>query len=138
MNPAKAFAATLAIAFAVPVAAEQTFAAYEGPAAIQTGTGGTKITKNGIDYWTSGTPPRRYQVLGILTDARKDRPTDGNVLGSKSVAKRTLEAGGNAVIFGDQSAKVSGASAFATESFAATTIQTRTTTQLLVVKYLDD
>ena len=124
MNPTKAFAAMLAIAFAVPVAAEQTYAAYEGIAAIQTGTGGTKITKNGIDYWTSGTPPRRYQVLGMLIDARKNRASDGEVLGSKSVAKRTLDVGGNAVIVGDQ------------RSVGADLV--RTTTQLQVVKYLDD
>lgn len=124
MSPTKAFAAMLAIAFAVPVAAEQTYAAYEGIAAIQTGTGGTKITKNGIDYWTSGTPPRRYQVLGMLIDARKNRASDGEVLGSKSVAKRTLDVGGSAVIFGDQ------------RSVGADLV--RTTTQLLVVKYLDD
>lgn len=124
MNRIKAFAAMLVIAAAVPVAAEQTYAAYEGPAAIQTGTGGTKITKNGIDYWTAGTPPRRYQVLGMLIDARKNRASDGEVLGSKSVAKRTLDVGGNAVLFGDQ------------RSVGANLV--RTTTQLQVVKYLDD
>ena len=76
--------------------AKQEYATYEGLDAIQQGRGGTKITKNGIDYWTNGTPPRRFQVLGFLTDARKNRLVDGNVVGSKSVAEKTLRVGGSA------------------------------------------
>jgi hypothetical protein len=93
---------------------------------------------NGIDYWTSGSPPRRYQVLGILTDARKDRMFDGKVLGSKSIAKRTLDVGGNAVILEPNTSQTSEFNAGSANGnvFASTT--TRTTTQLLVVKYLDD
>ncbi|MCZ8018641.1 hypothetical protein [Novosphingobium sp.] len=38
------------------------FSEYSGPELIERGEGGTKITKNGIDYWTSGKPPRRYHT----------------------------------------------------------------------------
>ena len=56
--------------------AKITFSAYEGPPVIETGEGGTRIQKNGIDYWTSGTPPRRYQVIGMVQDKR-DEEWDG-------------------------------------------------------------
>ena len=127
----------LALLLASPAFAEQTWAAYEGPGAVQTGSGGTKITENGIDYWTTGTPPRRYQILGVLTDARKDRLADGKVLGSKSVARRALSVGGNAVIFGGSDAKSAGIVGGLSGGFAWGRQINRTTTQLLVVKYLE-
>lgn len=52
--------------------AKITYSAYEGPASVKTGEGGTKITKNGIDYWTSGTPPRQYEVIGMVQDRRDE------------------------------------------------------------------
>jgi len=127
----------LALLAVSPVFGEQVYASYEGPASIQSGSGGTKVTANGIDYWTTGTPPRQYQVLGILTDARKDRRADGHVLGSKSVAKRTLEAGGNAVIFNDAESKLSGVGGYAGSGFFAGRTINRTTTHLTVVRYLE-
>ena len=128
-----------------PVFAKQDFAAYEGGDAIQTGQGGSRITKNGIDYWTNGAPPRRYKILGILTDARKNRPLDGNVIGSKSVSKIAKSVGGDAVIIassetkdwgyiGNNNGLISGNTYFG--NFNAISIE-RTTTKLLVIKYLD-
>ncbi len=131
-----ALVAVATILFTAPLAAKQTFASYEGNQAVQTGAGGTKVSANGIDYWTSGTPPRRYQLLGVLTDARKDRLFDGDIVGSKSIAKLTLEAGGSAVIVSDQSVKDAGLVATYGNGFAAARTVHRTTTQLLVVRYL--
>jgi hypothetical protein len=130
---------------AAPVAAKQDYASYEGKDAIQEGHGGTKVAKNGIDFWTSGSPPRRFQVLGILTDARKDRLLDGNVIGSKSVAKKTLEAGGNAVIVAGSDTAAAGFvqfnNAYANgNGFSGNStgrMVNRTTTRLIVIKYLD-
>ena len=131
----------------VPTAAlaKQEYAAYEGADAIRTGAGGSRISKNGIDYWTTGTPPLRYQILGILTDARKNRLLDGNVIGSKSVAKIVKSAGGDAVIVAGSETKdwgtIGTTNGFVSGStysgnFNAISI-TRTTTQLVVLKYLD-
>ena len=128
---------SVALLLASPALSEQVFAAYEGPASIQLGAGGTKITANGIDYWTTGTPPRRYQVLGVLTDARKDRRSDGHVVGSKSVARRTIDAGGNAVIFDEATSKLSGVGGYVGSGFFAGRTINRTTTQLMVVKYVE-
>lgn len=115
-----------------PISAKQTYAAYEGTAASQIGTGGTKITKNGIDYWTTGSPARRYQILGVLIDARKGRITDGSVLGSKSVAEKAKAAGGDAVLLETAEARGAGIAGLPTR----TDQLTRTTTQITVIKYL--
>ena len=128
---------SLALLLATPALSEQVYAAYEGAASIQLGTGGTKVTANGIDYWTTGTPPRRYQILGILTDARKDRRADGHVLGSKSVARRAIDVGGNAVIFENSESRLSGVGGFAGDAYLAGRTVYRTTTHLIVVKYLE-
>jgi hypothetical protein len=82
---------------ATPADAKNEFAPFEGPNAERVGEGGTKLTKNGIDYWTTGTPARKYRVLGILTDQRY-ASWGPRILDSKSVAKEIKDAGGNAAI----------------------------------------
>lgn len=104
----KLIIAALVLSASSVAPAKQEYAAYEGRDAIQVGNGGTKITKNGIDFWTTGSPPHRYQVLGILTDARKNRRFDGNVIGSESVAKKAIAAGGDAVIVAGADTKAAG------------------------------
>ena len=87
--------------FAVPALAQSKtdFAAYEGPPQIVEGTGGTKITKHEIDYWTTGTPPRRYQVIGYIQDKRDEDWDGGHAVGSPKIAKQVKQAHGDAVIF---------------------------------------
>jgi hypothetical protein len=58
---------------------------YEGPDAVQTGTGGAKITKNGVDFWTNGTPPRRYQIFGFLTDTLQDKLLSGHAMAAAAL-----------------------------------------------------
>lgn len=121
------------------------FYAYEGVDAVQTGTGGTRLAKNGIDYWTSGAPPRRYQILGMFTDQRYEDWGDGSAIGSRSLAKKVLALGGSAliVIGADQRSMGSMGSGFgstagnvASGSFWSFGLD-RTATRLLAVKYLD-
>lgn len=135
MRHALLAADTLAFA-AVPAQAGVKFAAYEGPDAIQTGQGGTKITKNGIDYWTTGTPPRRYQILGVLTDRRYE---DWGVLavGSPGIAKMTLRLGGDAVIMVDQRDKSGGAYVIGTGASIFGGEDVKTITNMQVIKYLE-
>src|SRR3546814_15117308 len=71
---------------ASPALARQDFAASEGRDAIQEGVGGAKVSKHGIDYWTNGTPPRRFQLLGFITDKRRDSGLVPDIIGSKGVA----------------------------------------------------
>src|SRR3546814_19908276 len=56
-------AAALAV-FTAPAYAGSTFAAYEGADSVVSGTGGTKIVDEGIDWWTAGDPPRKYPDIG--------------------------------------------------------------------------
>lgn len=116
------------------------FAAYEGPPRIVQGEGGTKITKNGIDYWTTGTPPRRYQIIGFVQDRRDELLDSGNAIGSPNIAGKVKKAGGHAVIVESQdevgkSGGVGTAGAFF-GWFAAG--GSKTITRMLVVKYLPD
>jgi hypothetical protein len=123
----------LAAAMAGPALAGAKFATYEGRDAVREGEGGTRVEKDGVDFWTTGTPPRRYQVIGILTDKRNDCLLCGNAIGSGSLAKRVKALGGDAVVLLDQSTRVKGA----VVNYGLVTTVRRDTTQLLVVRYLD-
>ena len=94
----------LAIGLSAPAFAKADidFALYEGPPKIAKGEGGAKITQNGIDYWTMGTPPRRYQIIGFVQDKRDENQDGGRAIGSPSIAKQVKAAGGNAVIIESQ------------------------------------
>lgn len=115
------------------------FSVYEGPPQIQTGTGGAKVTKNGIDYWTMGTPPRRYQIIGAIQDKRDETWDGGQAVGSPNVAKKVKKAGGDAVIVQSQDEKGNSGSAgtgFLNGLFMGG--GSKTITVMLVVKYLPD
>ncbi len=135
--------AIVALIGASPVLAQAKidFAEYSGAPIIETGEGGTKITKNGIDYWTSGKPPRRYQVIGRITDRRSEEWDGGHAVGSPTVAKKVKQAGGSAVIMLEQNdvgAGSSGAGSVAGGWGSFFSMGgTKTTTTFVVVKYID-
>jgi len=142
------YAITLALAVAtVPFLAAPAFAQakidfaiYEGPPKVATGEGGTKITKNGIDYWTTGTPPRRYQIIGFVQDRRDELMDGGHAIGSPSIASKVLSAGGNAVIVESQD-EVGKTGGFGSASpfFGFLAMGgSKTVTRMIVVKYLPD
>lgn len=56
--------ATAALLSATTATARQKFAAYDGPNNVHAGTRGTNVTRNGVDFWTTGTPRGKYQVFG--------------------------------------------------------------------------
>jgi hypothetical protein len=116
------------------------FAAYEGPPRIEQGEGGTKITKNGIDYWTTGTPPRRYQIIGFVQDRRDEFWDGGQAIGSPKIAKKVKAAGGDAVIIQTQEeAGQSGGLASGNPFYAwGMSGGSKTITRMLAVKYLPD
>lgn len=126
-------AAAIALAAPANAGAKIEFAAYDGPDAVQTGSGGTKITKNGIDYWTSGTPPRSYKVIGRISDARDEEWDGGHAIGSPRIAKIVLKEGGTAVILDGQTDSGGGASGTGYAFFG----MSKTRTHFIVIKYLD-
>ena len=116
------------------------FAIYEGPPKVATGEGGTKITKNGIDYWTTGTPPRRYQIIGFVQDRRDESMDGGHAIGSPSISSKVKRAGGNAVIVESQE-EVGKTGGFGSASplFGFLAMGgSKSVTRMLVIKYLPD
>lgn len=115
------------------------FATYEGPPQIQVGTGGTKITKNGIDYWTTGTPPRRYQIIGFVQDKRDETWDGGHAVGSPNIAKKVRKAGGDAVVIQSQD-EAGKAGSYGTGLLGGLFMGggSKTVTRMLVIRYLPD
>jgi hypothetical protein len=153
-------------AVVAPVEARQMYATYDGPDAVKVGAGGTRLEKNGIEFWTSGAPSRPFRVLGIFTDTRKDRWWDGDALGSGSIARKAREAGASAVIVLSADTRLAGVSSFSSYSgnssgsfsansfggflngsssgsssgfgFGGSELVNKVVTRLLVVRYLTD
>jgi hypothetical protein len=63
------------------------------------GSGGTKITTDGVDFWTSVNPPRAYLVLGVLMDSNDAKMMAA--IGSRQLAAKVRELGGDALIVVD-------------------------------------
>jgi hypothetical protein len=146
MKPRRFFFVTMlwVLAFTSCAHVQQQFAAYEGSTNVFKGQGGTKVTSDGVDFWTTGSPPRNYQVLGILTDQRRDQHFAASSFGS-DVAAEAKRVGDNAVVILDEgkefvgtystaSATVSGR--FASGSGIGVAVRDKIT-RLLVIKYVD-
>ena len=108
------------------------FAAYDGKDVMRDGTGGTKIVTDGVEVWTTGTPPHHYRILGVLTDKRGTGLLSGSATGG-SVARHIRSLGGDGAIILDRDEQMRGAII----SNGVVGIARRATTQLLVVKYED-
>jgi hypothetical protein len=126
--------------------AKTRFEKYESRNAIVEGTGGSRSTKDGIDFWTTGDPPRRYQIIGIIRDNRGTGVFFGNAVGSSGIAKKVHEVGGDAVILMNQNSSIKGvwsqghASGYGNQAYGSALsipIEERVTT-FAVVKYLPD
>lgn len=122
-----------ALAAAIPAAAGPKFLAYEGQDQFIEGQGGTRVTTDGIDFWTSGTPTRRSKVIGRITDKRGTGAVSGSAVGSSSVAKLVRERGGDAVILDGVREDNRGFVMSGNMAFAAR----KAITEMIVVKYID-
>jgi hypothetical protein len=71
------------------------FSQYEGPN-ILTGTGGTCTKVRGIDVWDTGTPPRKYRILGMMS-SEGGRYSDIN-FEIEQIAKAAPAKGADAII----------------------------------------
>lgn len=83
------------------IAAASDFVSYEAKDAIQEGTGGEKKNVDGVDFWSNGAPPRKFKIIGYITDARLKSGLIGMMRMSgleSSIAKEAKKAGGDAVI----------------------------------------
>ena len=157
-----AFAAAISLAaLGAPTHAGTQMLAYDGPDAIKQGQGGERKTVDGIDFWLEGSPPHRFQVLGVLEDERLKTGLIGLIRMSsleKDMARLARQAGGDAVIlteehgnlrgivgstFGGASGTVFGTPGFATFSASGSSttftrpVESRAS-KYVVVKYLPD
>lgn len=129
-----------------PLAAKTRYESYEARNSVVEGQGGSRTMKDGVDFWTTGDPPRRYQIIGIIRDNRGTGALHGNAIGSSGIAKKVREVGGDAVIVMNQNSSVKGiwsqgqASAYGNQAYGSgisIPIEERVTT-FAVVKYLPE
>jgi len=69
---------------------------YEGGQILE-GQGGALKTVNGIDIWIEGTPPKKFQVVGVITDNRPGGPIPMANRNAQVAAKARAN-GGDAVL----------------------------------------
>lgn len=112
---------TALVLIATPVFAGAQPLSDVNPHIIYTGTGGTPLSKDGVDFWSVGQSPPRYRVLGTITDRRGDGRFSGNAIGSGSVAKKIRNLGGDGVLVMSQAPDYGGQLA----------------TTMMVVKYVE-
>jgi len=124
------------------------FQAWEGRNSVVEGRGGIKKVVDGMDVWTYGDPPRRFQVLGIIQDERPGGIIPMAQL-KHDIVQKARAAGGNAVIFVSSESQLAGyytagsASAYsygrsATAFGSSTTVPlTRRSSTYVVIRYLD-
>ncbi|WP_066735707.1 hypothetical protein [Cupriavidus sp. D384] len=115
---------------------------YEGQQLVREGTGGTKSTVDGIDVWSYGAPPRRYEILGVVTVSVPSGPVAQHRITSNA-AEKAKEMGGSAAInidTLDTGTMTSVASAFGSNgSYATGTSMSigNAKGRYLVIKYLN-
>jgi len=101
----------IAVIFALTVAltgcTNTEFQSWEGRNSVVEGRGGTKKVVDGIDIWTFGDPPRRFQVLGIIQDERPGGMIPMAQL-KHDIVQKARQNGGDAVIFVSSASQLAG------------------------------
>jgi len=96
----------VALCLLVGGCASTNYSAFEGARVVE-GTGGTRKTVDGIDIWNNGTPPRKFKVIGIIDDVRR-QSLIGMAGYQSALIKKAKEAGGDAIIFLDSHSELVG------------------------------
>ena len=137
----------LAIALGCVSCSSTDFQSWEGRNSVVEGRGGTRKVVDGMDVWTHGDPPRRFQVLGIIEDNRPGGIIPMAQMKHDIVAK-ARQSGGDAVILVSSQSQLAGyytsgsATAYGYGNSASaygnsTTVPlTRHSTTFVVIKYL--
>ena len=115
-------------AFVMTACSHTSFSEYRGADIVQ-GKGGTVHVVDGIDFWDSGDPDRKYKILGAITDERPNNLI-GLLAGNRAIVKAVRERGGDGVIKGPTNRNFNGIDL--NNGMARTSLESR----LLVVKYL--
>lgn len=124
----KLYLATLTLAIAG--CATVNYQPYEGNAVRPGGVGGTKLVVEGVDFWSNGTPPRPYVILGVV-DGAYEHGGDATAAIRSKVAAEAKKRGGDAVILMSSTDQVTGGVLVASTVIATSTKAMR----FAVVKY---
>ena len=103
--------AAVALLVTMTAAQAQEFLQYEGKNAVSEGDGGAKKIVDDIEFWTEGAPPKRFKLLGYVTDRRHKSGIWGKISMSSlesDIAKVAKENGGDAVILMSSDAETIG------------------------------
>ena len=132
------FAALLAVVL-LNACAQTDYQVYEGRSGPQIieGIGGTKQIIDGYEVWDNGTPPRRYQVLGVTSIEDFDN-VFGNQRIRSALASQIKAAGGDAAVVVDAMGGGSGMGmAFSSRGgFAAGPTFNKKQQRFQIIKYL--
>jgi hypothetical protein len=79
---------------------------YQG-APVMTGKGGASKNVDGVDLWITGSPPRRFQIIGYITDSRPGGPIPMATRDS-AVASEARAKGGDGVIMNSDNSQLVG------------------------------
>jgi len=61
------------------------------------GTGGASKVVDGIDLWIDGTPPYKFEIIGVILDARPGQGV-AMLMREKQIAAKARQHGGNGVL----------------------------------------
>ena len=148
--------ALLALALCSSAVAAPIFTAYVAKDATREGEGAEKVIVDGMDFWSNGSPPRKFEILGFLTDKRHSNGLYGAIRMSslnKEIADAARANGGDAVILVHSETEVVGVAstggAYATGTAYGSTANAsafgyglakpieKQETKFAVIKYLD-
>ena len=103
---------------------------YRGPDVYE-GRGRTVETYDGIDFWTTGTPNRKFKVLGYIEYNPESFAIDA--ISRKVLISKVKEVGGDGVVIVDKKTRASGIYDFMGDAH----ISYSTDYWMAVVKYLE-
>lgn len=127
----------------------QDFTAYESKG-LRDGDGGAKKTVEGVDFWSEGSPPFKFKIIGVITDRRHKTGLIGKMRMASletDVAQIAKENGGDGVILAASEAEAVGALGMAqgnsfgngsVAGFGASVGVQKQNTKYFVVKYYKD
>jgi hypothetical protein len=76
--------------------ADTEYYGYSG-SGVYVGTGGASRSVNGVDLWVTGTPPRRFRIIGYITDERLGGPL-AMAGRDRGMADKARNAGGDGLL----------------------------------------
>jgi hypothetical protein len=144
MKPSFAFAAA---ALLLSGCASTEFQPFEGPSIFE-GRGGTKTVTDGIDFWENGEPPRKFKLLGIVSDQRSNALIHTLSM-KRDIARKAKEQNADAVILLSRESRFMGVvhngtamtqiygNTAVTQSDGSSSAVMRNTAKYAIIRYVD-